>query len=70
MTLNELQKSVAAMDDDVHVSTISKAFHKKGLYGREARKKPWLKKKHILARKEFTKRHLEDTAVVAECLVV
>ncbi|MGH0127234.1 UNVERIFIED_CONTAM: hypothetical protein FKN15_074929 [Acipenser sinensis] len=52
------------MDNVVYVSTISKAFHKNGLYGRVARKKPWLKKTHILARKEFAKRHLEDTAVM------
>lgn len=41
VTLNVLQKSVAAMDDDVQVSTIFKSFHKKGLYRRVSRKKPW-----------------------------
>lgn len=55
---------MAAIDD---VSTISKAFHKKGLYGRVARTKPWLKKSLVC--KEFAKHPLEDAAVVAECLV-
>ncbi|MGH0140569.1 UNVERIFIED_CONTAM: hypothetical protein FKN15_030496 [Acipenser sinensis] len=40
VTLNELQKSVAAMDDDVHVSTISKAFHKRAFMGERQGRSP------------------------------
>ena len=42
-------------------STILAALHQSGLYGRVARQKPLLSKRHMTARLEFAKRHLEDS---------
>uniref|UniRef100_A0AAZ3NS67 Transposase Tc1-like domain-containing protein n=1 Tax=Oncorhynchus tshawytscha TaxID=74940 RepID=A0AAZ3NS67_ONCTS len=37
------------------------ALHQSGLYGRDARRKPLLSKRHITAHLEFAKRHLKDS---------
>ncbi|KAG2468178.1 TC1A transposase, partial [Polypterus senegalus] len=42
-------------------TTISAAIHQSGLYGRVARRKPLLSKRHMAARQEFAKRHLKDS---------
>ncbi|KAI3374532.1 hypothetical protein L3Q82_021102, partial [Scortum barcoo] len=42
-------------------TTISAAIHQSGLYGREARRKPLLSKRHMAARLEFAKMHLKDS---------
>uniref|UniRef100_A0AAQ4NQU8 Transposase Tc1-like domain-containing protein n=1 Tax=Gasterosteus aculeatus aculeatus TaxID=481459 RepID=A0AAQ4NQU8_GASAC len=42
-------------------TTISAALHKSGLFGRVARRKPLLSKKHMTARLEFAKKHLKDS---------
>ena len=42
-------------------TTISAALHQSGLYGREARWKPLLSKRHKTAHLEFAKRHLKDS---------
>ena len=42
-------------------TTISAALHQSGLYGRVARRKPLLSKRHMTARLEFPKRHLKDS---------
>ena len=53
-TLKDLQRSMAEMEETVHVSTIAQVLHKSGLYGRVARRKPFLKKAHV-------KSHLGDS---------
>jgi hypothetical protein len=40
-------------------TTISAAHHQSSLYGRVARRKPLLSKRHITARLEFANRHLK-----------
>jgi hypothetical protein len=42
-------------------TTISAALHQSGLYGRVARWKPLLSKRHMTASLEFAKRHLKDS---------
>jgi hypothetical protein len=42
-------------------TTISAVLHQSGLYGRVARRKPFLSKRHMTARLEFAKRHLKDS---------
>ena len=49
-TLKDLQRSMAEMEETVHVSTIAQVLHKSGLYGRVARRKPFLKKAHVKSR--------------------
>ena len=49
-TLQELQAFMAKTGQSVHVTTISQALHKSGLYGRVARRKPLLKKAHLESR--------------------
>ncbi|MGH0123931.1 UNVERIFIED_CONTAM: hypothetical protein FKN15_015457 [Acipenser sinensis] len=50
----------------VHQSTISRALHNTGLYGRVARKKPLLKKYLLKARLEFVRKHESDPAAMWE----
>ncbi|MGH0185707.1 UNVERIFIED_CONTAM: hypothetical protein FKN15_018690 [Acipenser sinensis] len=50
----------------VHQSTISRALHNTGLYGRVAKKKPLLKKYHLKARLEFARKHESDPAAMWE----
>lgn len=45
----------------VHLTTISQALHKAGLYGRVARKKPLLKQCHTESRLRYAKKHIEDS---------
>ncbi|WP_368877426.1 hypothetical protein [Klebsiella pneumoniae] len=40
---------------------ISAALHQSGLYGRVARLKPLLSKRHMTASLEFAKRHIKDS---------
>uniref|UniRef100_A0A8C7N1Z7 Transposase n=1 Tax=Oncorhynchus kisutch TaxID=8019 RepID=A0A8C7N1Z7_ONCKI len=47
ITLDELQRSTAEVGDSVHRTTISRILHKSGLYGRVARRKPFLKEKKV-----------------------
>ena len=42
-------------------TTISAAFHQSDVYGREARQKPLLRKRHMTPHLEFAKRHLKDS---------
>ena len=42
-------------------TTISSHLHQSGLYGRVARQKPLLSKRHMTAGLEFAKRHLKDS---------
>uniref|UniRef100_A0AAZ3S407 Transposase Tc1-like domain-containing protein n=1 Tax=Oncorhynchus tshawytscha TaxID=74940 RepID=A0AAZ3S407_ONCTS len=59
VTLTELQSSSVEMGEPSRRTTISAALHKSGLYGRVARRKPLLSKRHITAHLEFAKRHLK-----------
>uniref|UniRef100_A0A803J782 RBR-type E3 ubiquitin transferase n=1 Tax=Xenopus tropicalis TaxID=8364 RepID=A0A803J782_XENTR len=59
-TLKELQEYLASTGCVVHVTTISHIFHMSGLWGRVARRKPFLTKKNIQARLHFAKTHLKS----------
>lgn len=63
-TLKDLQVFMAGTGLSVHVTTISQVLHKAGLYGRVARKKPFLKKSHTQARLCYAKTHLDDSAAM------
>ena len=56
VTLTELQSSSVEMGEPTTRTTISAALHQSGLYGRVARQKPLLSKRHMTA-----KRHLKDS---------
>ncbi|KAG2465303.1 TCB1 transposase, partial [Polypterus senegalus] len=61
VTLSELQRSSVERGEPSRSSAISTAIHQSGLYGRVARRKPLLSKRHMAARLEFAKRHLKDS---------
>ncbi|KAG2470802.1 TCB1 transposase, partial [Polypterus senegalus] len=61
VTLSELQRSSVERGEPSRRTTISAVIHQSGLYGRVARRKPLLSKRHIAARLEFAKRHLKDS---------
>ncbi|KAF4078011.1 hypothetical protein AMELA_G00194440 [Ameiurus melas] len=61
MTLDELQRTTAEVGESVHRTTISRTLHKSGLYGRVARRKPFLKDIHKKSRLKFATSHLGDT---------
>ncbi|KAG2465062.1 TCB1 transposase, partial [Polypterus senegalus] len=61
VTLSELQRSSVERGEPSRRRTISAAIHQSGLYGRVARRKPLLSKRHMAARLEFAKRHLKDS---------
>src|SRR4029434_8340400 len=56
--MNEVQSSFVKMGEPYRRSTISIALHQSGLYGRVARWKPFLTKRHTRA---FPKKHLNDS---------
>ena len=60
VTLSELQPSSVERGEPSRRTTISAAIHQSGLYGRVARRKPLLSKRHMAARLEFVKMHLKD----------
>ena len=49
------------MGEPARRTTVSAALHKSRLYGRVARWKPLLKKRHMTAHLEFAKRHVKDS---------
>ena len=61
VTLTELYSSSVEMREPSRRTTISAALHQSGLYGRVARRKPLLSKRHLTVRLEFVKRHLKDS---------
>uniref|UniRef100_A0A8C4T8V8 Transposase n=1 Tax=Erpetoichthys calabaricus TaxID=27687 RepID=A0A8C4T8V8_ERPCA len=61
VTLSELQRSSVERGELSRRTTISAAIHQSGLYGRVARRKPLLSKRHMAAFLEFAKRHLKDS---------
>uniref|UniRef100_A0A803JWW4 Transposase Tc1-like domain-containing protein n=1 Tax=Xenopus tropicalis TaxID=8364 RepID=A0A803JWW4_XENTR len=58
VTLGELQRSTAQVGESVHRTTISRALHKVGLYGRVARRKPLLTENHKKFRLQFATSHV------------
>ncbi|KAG2457775.1 TCB1 transposase, partial [Polypterus senegalus] len=61
VTLSELQRSYMERGEPSRRTTISAAIHQSGLYGRVARRKPLLSKRHMAAHLEFAKWHLKDS---------
>jgi hypothetical protein len=61
ITLTELKSSSLEMGEPSRRTNISAALHQSGLYGRVARRKPLLRKRHMTAHLEFAKRHLKDS---------
>ncbi|KAG2461570.1 TCB1 transposase, partial [Polypterus senegalus] len=61
VTLSEIQWSSVERGEPSRRTTIFAAIHKSGLYGRVARRKPLLSKRHMAARLEFAKRHRKDS---------
>ena len=49
VTLTELQRSSVEMGEPSRRTTISAALHQSGLYGRAARRKPLVSKRHMTA---------------------
>ena len=58
VTLAELQSPSVEMGEPSRRTTISAALHQSGLYGRVARRKPLLSKRHMTTLLEFAKRNL------------
>ena len=69
VTLTELQSSSVEMVLLLEGSLISAALHQSGFYGRVAKQKPLLSKRHMTARLELAKRHLKDSQNSPECQV-
>ncbi|KAK3556622.1 hypothetical protein QTP70_010815 [Hemibagrus guttatus] len=61
VTLKELQHFSVERGEPSRRITISAALHQSGLYGRVARQKPLLSKRHMTSHLEFAKRHLKDS---------
>ncbi|KAG2467943.1 TCB1 transposase, partial [Polypterus senegalus] len=61
VTLSGLQRSSVERREPSRRTTISAAIHQSGLYGRVARRKPLVSKRHMAACLEFAKRHLMDS---------
>ena len=60
VTLKELQPCMAKTGHCVHVTTISQALDKSGLYGRVARRKPLLKKSHLESHLRYAKKNTQE----------
>ena len=58
VTLTDLRSSSVEMGEPSRKTTISASLHQSDLYGRVARQKPLLSKKHMTARLKFATRHL------------
>ena len=65
-TSRDLQADLAAAGTKVHRTTVRRVLNNAGLYGRVARKKPLLKKKHREARLQFAKSHVDKPAAYWE----
>ena len=67
-TLTGLQRSSVKKRESSRRTTISAALQS-GLYGRVARLKPLLSKRHMTAHLEFAKRHLKDSQTMRNKIV-
>jgi hypothetical protein len=56
VTLTELQSSSVEIGETSRRTTISAALHQSGLYGRVARRKPFLSKRQMTVLLEFAKK--------------
>ncbi|KAK3553367.1 hypothetical protein QTP70_003532 [Hemibagrus guttatus] len=65
VTLKELQCFSVERGEPCRRKTISAAIHQSGLYGRVARRKPLLSKRHMTACLEFAKRHLKHSQTMS-----
>jgi hypothetical protein len=63
-TLTELQSSSVEIEETSRRTTISAALHQSDLYGRVARRKPLLSKRHMTTCLEFAKRHLKNSPTI------
>ena len=61
LTMKDIQSSFVQMGESYRRTTISAALHQSGLYGRVARRKPFLTKRQMTARWGFAKKHLNDS---------
>uniref|UniRef100_A0AAZ3PXZ1 Transposase Tc1-like domain-containing protein n=1 Tax=Oncorhynchus tshawytscha TaxID=74940 RepID=A0AAZ3PXZ1_ONCTS len=61
VTLTKLRSSSVEIGEPSIRTTISAALHQSGLSGRVARWKPLLSKRHMTARLEFAKKHLNNS---------
>ena len=61
VTLTELQSSSVEKGETSGRTSISAEIHQSGLYGRVARRKLLVSKRHMTARVKFSKRHLKDS---------
>ena len=59
-TLTELWNSFSEIGEPAGRTTVFAAHHKSRLYGRVARQKPLLRKRHMTACLEFAKRYVKD----------
>ena len=69
VTLSELQRSSVERGEPSRRTTISAAIHQSGLYGKMARRKPLLSKKHMAACLEFAKMHLKDSQTMRNKII-
>ena len=69
VTLTELQSSSVEMGQPSRRTPISAALHQSGIYGRVARRKPLLSKKHMTASLGFAKRHLKDSQAMRNKII-
>ena len=69
VTLTKLPNSFVEMGEPSRRTTIYAAFHQSSLYGREARRKPLLSKRHMTARLQFAKRYLKDFQTVSNKII-
>jgi hypothetical protein len=61
VTLTELQSFSVEMGEHSRRTTTYAALQQTGLYGRVARRKQLLSKRHMTVHLEFAKRHLKDS---------
>jgi hypothetical protein len=69
VTLTEVQSSSVGMGEPSRRTTISVALHQSGLYGRVARRKPLLSKRHMTVHLEFVKRDLKDSQTMRNKMI-
>jgi hypothetical protein len=65
-TLIEPQSSLAEMGEPAKRTAVSTALQQSGLYGRLARRNPFLRKRHMTARLGFAKMHLNDSESIRQ----